>query len=137
MSGAATTSRRPTLWVGWIAFAGFMLVMTGLFNLMSGLTAVFTDEVYVGGPRVGTLVLDVTGWGWVHVILGLVLLATGVALMMGQWWARSAAIGFVALNLLTQMALLPAYPFWALLTITVDILVVWAITVHGDELART
>lgn len=137
MSSAATTSRRPTLWVGWIAFAGFMMVMTGLFNLISGLTAVFSDKVYIGGPRVGTLVLDVTGWGWVHVILGLVLVATGVALLMGQWWARAAAIGFVALNLITQMALLPAYPFWALLTIAVDILVVWAITVHGDELART
>ncbi|MCL8026425.1 DUF7144 family membrane protein [Nocardioides bruguierae] len=124
---------RPTLWVGPIAFAAVMIAVAGLFNVLTGLTAIATDDVYVTGSR-ALLVLDVTAWGWVHLVTGVLLLATGVMTLAGRLWARLAALALVVLNLLTQLVLLPATPYASMVTIALEVVVVWAILVHGEEL---
>jgi hypothetical protein len=120
--------------VGWVAFAAVMMIIVGAFNALTGLVAVFTDDVYVAGAR-NIVVLDVTTWGWVHIALGIGLVVAGAFLAQGALWARIVATILVMINMFSQMMLLPAYPFWALVIIVVDVLVLWAIVVHGDEKA--
>jgi len=121
-----------TGWVGWIAFAAAIMIMAGIFNAINGLAAIFEDQVFVAGAE-NVIVLDVTSWGWIHLILGAAVVATGVALMTGATWARVVGAVLVMLNMATQLVFLPAYPFWSTLIIALDILVLWAIIVHGSE----
>jgi hypothetical protein len=132
MGTAGRNTSRMTGWVGWIAFAAIMMLMTGTFNVISGMAAVFNDEVFVAGPETIVL-LDLTTWGWVHIFLGLAVAGTGLALMSGQMWARVVGVLLVMLNMVTQLLLLPAYPWWAVIILAVDTVVLWAIIVHGDE----
>ena len=133
----SSTDRRQhppiTWWVGWVAFAAVMLMVTGLFNVITGFAGILEDEIYVTGAR-GALVFDVTAWGWIQFVLGIVMMATGAALSSGATWARLVAVVVVVLNLVAQLVVMPAYPFWAMLIIAVDVLVIWAIIVHGEEL---
>jgi hypothetical protein len=109
-----------------------MTLMIGAINVIDGLGAVFTDEIFLEGER-GTLVLDLTQWGWIHVGLGALLIAVGIGLLLDAAWARIAAIILVMINMLSQVMILPAYPFWALLVIALDVLVLWALTAHADD----
>ena len=108
---------RATGWVGWIAFGAVMMMMLGVLNAISGIAAIFNDAVFISGSR-GAVIFDVTTWGWIHLILGLLVIGTGL----------------VMLNMVTQLIFLPAYPFWGLLIIALDVLVLWAIIVHGSEM---
>jgi hypothetical protein len=132
MNASQSRSPRATGWVGWIAFAAVMMMVAGFFNIIDGLAAVFSDDVFVRGSA-GIVVLDLTAWGWWHAFWGLVLLAAGLALFQGAFWARLTAIAVVVVNAITQAIFLPAYPVWSVLIITVDALVLWALMVHGDE----
>ena len=127
---------RTTAWVGWVVFAALMMMTTGFFTLVAGLAAVVgPDEAYIN-TQVGLLVLDVQAWGWVHVVLGAILLVVGGCLAAGQAWARVVGVLLVLLNLVTQFILLPAQPWWSVIAIAIDVLVVWALVVHGDEVER-
>jgi hypothetical protein len=135
-SGArATPARRgrtPSLWVGWLYFGGMMMVMLGVFNVIEGLVALFNDEYYVATPQ-GVLLFDITGWGWIHLIIGLIAIAVGIGVFTGATWARICGVILCGINALVQLVFLSAYPIWAVLVIALDILVIWALIVHGDE----
>jgi hypothetical protein len=137
ISGTAThrTARR-TGWVGWVYFAGAMLVLVGTFNLIEGLVALFNDQYYVP-TRQGLLVFDITGWGWIHLIVGGFAVIVGIGLFSGATWARVFGVILAGLNAIAQLAFLSAYPLWAAIVITLDILVIWALIVHGDEAKST
>jgi len=127
---------RTTAWVGWVVFAALMMMTTGFFTLVAGLAAVVgPDEAYIN-TQVGLLVLDVQAWGWIHVVLGAILLVVGGCLAAGQTWARVVGVLLILLNLITQFILLPAQPWWSLIAIAIDVLVIWALVVHGDEPKR-
>lgn len=134
MNTRQSTSRTTEItgWVGWVAFAGMMMLMVGVFNVISGMAAVFNDEIYVTAGNL-MILLDVTTWGWVHIVLGLALVGTGLALASGQMWARVVGVVLVMVNMASQLIALPAYPWWAMIVIAVDVVVLWAIIVHGDE----
>ena len=122
-------------WVGWIAFAGILMIIGGFLQGFYGLVAILNDEWVVWG-NTGAVYLDITQWGWVHIVLGLVLAAAGIALFFGKLWARVIAVIAVAVNMVTQMMNVPIYPFWSLLVIALDVLIIWALTVHGDAMAN-
>jgi hypothetical protein len=122
----------PTMWVGWIWFAGIMMIMLGIFNVIDGLVALYKDNFYTVGPR-GLLVLNLTGWGWVHLVVGVLAVLAGFALFSGAAWARVVAVILAAFNAVTQLAFLNAYPVWATIVIVLDVVVIWAIVVHGKE----
>lgn len=134
MNTRQSTNRTTEItgWVGWVAFAGMMMLMVGVFNVISGMAAVFNDEIYVTAGNL-MILLDVTTWGWVHIVLGLALVGTGLALASGQTWARVVGVVLVMVNMASQLIALPAYPWWAMIVIAVDVVVLWAIIVHGDE----
>jgi hypothetical protein len=127
---------RVTGWVGWIWFAGLLLVMLGAFNIIQGFAAVFTDDVFIP-TEAGAVVLDVTGWGWVHLIVGLLALLAGYGLFTGATWARVFAVVVVMINAIAQLASLNFHPVWSVIVITLDVLVIWAVIVHGAEARET
>lgn len=126
---------RATAWVGWIVFAALMMMTSGFFNAVAGLAAVIGDDDAYLDTRVGLLVFDVEAWGWVHLLLGVALIVVGACLAAGQTWARLVAVVLVSVNLVTQFVLLPAQPWWSVIVIAVDVFVLWALVVHGDETA--
>jgi hypothetical protein len=79
--------------------------------------------------------LDATGWGWIHLLVGVVVACAGVAVMAGQTWARIVGITLAVVSALTNFAFIPYYPFWSLTVIALDVFVVWALAVHGRDMA--
>jgi hypothetical protein len=119
--------------VGFIMFAAIMMIMVGVFQALQGIIAIFENEFYVA-TRNYTFQFDATTWGWIHLLLGLLVAFAGWGLLSGRTWARVLGITLAALSATANFLFIPYYPFWALLLITLDILVIWAITAHGGEL---
>jgi hypothetical protein len=128
-------SRRnePTGWAGLVIFAGVMLVMLGGFQAMEGIVAIIRDEYYLVTRNGLVIDLDYTTWGWIHLCLGLLAAAAGVGIFAGQMWARVLGIVIAVLSALANMAFLAAYPIWATIMIAVDVLVIYALAMHGRE----
>lgn len=126
------SSSRSTGWTGWIWFAGIAMIVIGAFNAIEGLVALFQQEYYVVGPE-NLLVFDLTQWGWVHLIIGALVVLTGIALFSGAGWAKLVTVVLTVLNMISQMAFLAVYPVWSTIVIALCVLVIWAIVVHGDE----
>ncbi|WP_209305148.1 hypothetical protein [Blastococcus sp. CT_GayMR20] len=124
----------PTGWTGWVVFASFMMILLGSFQAIQGLVALFDDGFYL--VRENGLVIDVdyNAWGTVHLLLGVLLLLSGAGVLTGNLVARTVGVILAGLSALANMAFIGAYPVWSLLIITVDILVIYALTVHGREL---
>jgi len=124
----------PSKWVGWILFAGVMMIVEGMFHAFQGFVALFEDDFYLVGRRGLTIHLDYTGWGWIHLALGVIVIAAGIGLLNGRLWGRIAGVILAVVSILVNVAFLAAYPIWSTIMIAVDILVIWALTVHGDEM---
>jgi hypothetical protein len=116
--------------VGGVSFAGAMLFLIGTFQAIAGLTAIFNDEFYVVSPNY-TFDLDVTGWGWIHFLLGVALIVIAWSLFSGRAWAGWAAIAIAVLSAIANFFFIPYYPFWAILVIGLDVWVVWSLTRPG------
>jgi hypothetical protein len=118
-------------WVGSaIGFAGTLLVLAGVFQALAGLTAIFNDSFYVV-TRNYTYDLDVTAWGWIHLLVGIGLVATAWGLFTRSTWAGVAAIVIAGLSAIVNFMFIPYYPFWSLLVIALDVWVIWALTRPG------
>jgi len=131
---SARAGGAPSGWVGWIIFAGVMMIMVGSFHVIQGLVAVFNDEYYLVTKSGLTVKLDYTGWGWIHIIAGLVVIGAGLALFAGQMWARVVGIILAAASALLNFAFIASYPFWSCIVIAMDIFIILALTVHGKEM---
>jgi hypothetical protein len=127
-----TDTRATARGESWVAFAAIMLIMVGAFNMIDGLAALLKDEVFVKTPN-GLLIFDLTAWGWINLLFGAAQFLVGVALTRGAFWARMVAVVLVTLNAFGQLAFLSAYPIWSLLIITLDVIVIWALIVHGPD----
>jgi hypothetical protein len=114
---------------GWIAFAGVVLIIVGSLDALWGLAAILNNEIVVVGGQ-GALIFDITAWGWIHLILGGILAATGYGLLSGNSAARVAAIFFVAVNAVAQIVWFPAAPLWAFLMIILDVTIIYQLTTH-------
>jgi uncharacterized membrane protein len=133
MSDTQAAEPKFTAWVGWIWFASLMMILLGLFSALYGLVALFNDTYYAVG-RQGLLVFDITQWGWIHLVVGLAALAAGFGLRRGAMWARVLAVVVASINAIVQFAFMSASPGWALTAIVFDLLVIWAVVVHGGEM---
>ena len=127
---------RPTTmtkWVGMVAFAGTAMFVLGIFHMIQGLVALFREEYYLARDADLVVHVDWSTWGWVHLIGGAVILAAGLGLFAGQTWARAVAVIFAMFSAVVNLGFLAAYPVWGLLMIALNILVIWAVTMHGAE----
>ena len=127
----STESPRVSGWaIGGITFAGTMLIMIGVFQAIAGLAAILDDQFFVV-TRSYTFDLDVTAWGWVHLILGILLVATGWGLYAARAWAAVVAIFLATLSAIANFFFIPFYPFWSILEIALAVWVIWALTRPG------
>lgn len=124
---------KPSAWAsGLILFAGVMMALAGSFQALAGLVAIFQDEFYVATPNY-LMQFDTTTWGWIQLLLGIVVLGAGFAVMSGQTWGRVVGIILAAVSALANFAFIPYYPFWSMTIIALDVFIIWALAVHGRE----
>lgn len=116
---------------GWAFFAALVLFLVGAFNVVIGLSAIFSDEVFQVTEE-GLIVLDYTAWGWILLLLGVVMILTCMGLLQGAEWARWTAIFFAMVNAIGQVAFITAFPLWTLLIITLDVIVIYHLTVRWE-----
>jgi hypothetical protein len=117
---------------GWIVFAGTMLFIVGMFDAIWGLGAVLNDQVVTAGGGHGVLVWDFTAWGWFHIVVGAIMIATSIGLFAMKGWARWAGIFFASLSAITQVGVLPAFPIWGLIVIALDVVVIYQLTARWE-----
>ena len=134
---SAGRAREASGWaVSFTLFAAIMMLMSGTFQALAGLVAIFENEFYVA-TRNYLFQFDATTWGWIHLLVGLVVAFAGWGLLTGRTWARVVGITLAVLSAIANFLFLPYYPFWALTVITLDVFVIWALTAHGRDLQTT
>jgi hypothetical protein len=139
MTGPSADATRPgthttaTGWVGWVYFAGIMLVLLGGFQIIEGLTALF-NRSYLLVTSDGLLVTaNLAAWGWLHLVIGIVALVAGYAIVVGKRWAQILGIVLAGVSAIVNLTWIAAYPLWSITIIAVDILIIHALAVHGRE----
>ena len=125
--------RMPSM-AGWIGFAGILLLVVGAIDFMQGLIALFEDEYYVV-TQSGFLVVDLTAWGWIMMIWGVLLVLGGLGLLSAQGWARWFTIVVVCLNFIAQLGFLgnSQYPLWSLTVMALNVIILFALTARWSE----
>jgi hypothetical protein len=131
VSDPRKTRQEPSGWaVSGIVFAASILALIGSFQVIAGLVAIFDDEFYVVA-RNYTFNLDTSAWGWIHLLLGLLLLFTAFGIFSGRTWASITAIVLAIISAIANFFFIPYYPFWSILVIALDVWVIWALTRPG------
>lgn len=134
-----TSSRGADMSTGWdpkavgaLIFAAVMLVVGGVFQMAQGAVAIVDDGYFAVGKDY-LFAFDQTAWGWIHVVVGLLLATAGLALLRGATWARGVAVVVAGLSMFTNFLWLPQSPWWSLVTIAMSVAVIWAVTTHGRD----
>jgi hypothetical protein len=120
---------------GWVVFAAVMLIVAGIFGAINGLVAIVNDEVYLVGEEV-TIGMDFTQWGWVHFIGGLIVVCAGIGVMSGQTWARLVGVFVATMHAVSMIWFIQVAPFWTITVIAIDVLVIYGLIVHGEEVEQ-
>ena len=132
-TGPAADRRTSSAWVGWVVFAAVLAITMGVFEAIEGLVAIFKDEYYLVGSNGLVVSVDYTVWGWVHLVIGVVAVAAGVGLLQGRNWGRIVVIVLAGLSALVNLGFLSAYPIWSTIVIALDVIVIFALTVHWKD----
>ncbi|GGL02824.1 DUF7144 family membrane protein [Nocardia jinanensis] len=107
--------------------AAVLLLAAGVLSILAGISAVAADEMFVEGPDY-ILQFSTTTWGWVHIVLGVLLAVAAIALMTGAFWARVTAVLLAGLSIVANFLWIPYYPWWSMVVIAVDVVVIWAVS---------
>ncbi|GEK21730.1 DUF7144 family membrane protein [Cellulomonas xylanilytica] len=129
------TEQRSSLAVGMTVFAATMLIVIGVLHALQGFVAVFNDTFYVVGAE-WVFEFDVTTWGWIHVLVGLLVAVAGFFVLTGAVWARTVGVIVACLSIVLNFVWLPYYPVWGVIIIALDVFVVWALTLHGRDIVE-
>jgi hypothetical protein len=129
--GAGPEPPRVSGWaVGGVAFAGAIMILAGCFQILAGIAAI-ADDQFFAVTRHYAFDLDTTAWGWIHLIIGVVVLAAGIGLLGRRAWAGVTAIFLAMVSALSNFFFIPYYPWWALLVIALDVWIIWSLTRPG------
>lgn len=112
--------------MGGVAFAGVMLATLGVFQALQGIAAIADDEVYVSGISY-VYQFDLTTWGWIHLVIGVIAIAAGLGMLAQQTWANLVGLLIAFLSAISSFAFMPYYPFWSIVILAFDIFVIWAV----------
>ncbi|GHI64018.1 DUF7144 family membrane protein [Streptomyces asoensis] len=116
-------------WVsGWTGFAGVMMIFGGLMAIFQGIAAIAEDDVFVVTGNYAYN-FNLTSWGWIHLVLGVLVVLAGAALFRGALWARIIGITVAGLSMIANFMWLPYQPVWAIVLIAVDAFVIWALCI--------
>ncbi len=119
-------------WVGWVYFAGILLLIQAFFQALIGFVSFTRSDLFVVAEN-NALFFDFTAWGWVHLILAIVLLTAGFSVINGGLWGRTIGVIFGIISFFINIAFLPAYPVWLTIAAVLDLIIIYALIVHGRE----
>jgi hypothetical protein len=133
MSTETSWQQRESPWAsGLTVFAAALLVIGGVWHVLAGIAALVHDEVYISTP--GYLYsFDLTGWGWIQLVLGLLAAAAGFGIIKGQTWARVVGIGFALLSMAIEFLIIPLSPIWSTLMIALDIAIIFTLATYRRD----
>ena len=127
------SERNPSMWAaGWATFAGLMMIMLGIFHAIAGFAEIVDPDSYVVTQKY-IFKFDASTWGWIHLIVGILVFFAGFGIFRGAVWARTVGVILAIVSGAAAFAWLPYVPFWSLLLIFVAISVIWALTAHGRD----
>jgi hypothetical protein len=129
MGRARQASRGEGYWM--VVFAAVLLGMLGLFNVIDGIAAIARSSVFIAGAHY--VVGDLRTWGWVALILGVLQALASIGVLAGNQVARWTGVALIGLNSIGQMFFIPAYPFWSLMIIAVDVVALWGLCAYGSR----
>lgn len=116
-------------WVTGLAlFAGILMVVLGIYHALGGIAAIIGDRLYVTTPDY-TYTLDITGWGWIHLVLGVLIAVVGGGVVTGRAWGRAVGVLVAALSMVANFMFIPYYPIWSVVMIALCVAVIWALAV--------
>jgi hypothetical protein len=124
-------SREEGRGYGMVLFASILLLVVGCFNLIQGIAAAANSHVFVANAHY--VFGNLRAWGWITLILGCLQLLAAAGVLAGNQLARWFAVAVIALNTIDQMFFIPAYPFWALTIIALDIVALWGLVAYGSR----
>ena len=128
----AANNNQPSGWTGWIVFAGFMMILMGVLQGIAGLTALLNDK-WLLVTQNSLIAFNFTTWGWIHILIGVLVFAAGFAVMNGAVWARVVGVIIAMLSIVANLAYANTYPIWAIAVVVINVLVIYALTVRGNE----
>jgi hypothetical protein len=119
-------------WVGWVYFAGALLLVAGGTQIIAGLVGIF-HKTFFAVTSSGLVAFNYTAWGWMSLILGIIMVLAGVGIWGGATWARLVGVVLSVLAMLDNFAFITAYPLWSIIGIVLNGFVIYALTMHGAE----
>jgi hypothetical protein len=134
----AVTNNTVTGWVGWVYFAGILMILRGASEAFLGITALINKQyIFItnSNNQLVASVEHVQTWGWVSLVVGLIVMAAGFSLLHGGTLARILGVAFASAAFLVNMAFLGVFPAWSIIAMIVDVLIIYALVVHGREAA--
>jgi hypothetical protein len=117
-----------------VVFGGIMMIVVGTFQVMAGLVGIFNDSYWLVPNQDLVITVDYTIWGWAHLLIGIAAIAVGAGIFGGRTWAIVSGVVLASLSALVNLAFLAAYPVWSVMVIVLDVLVIYALVNHGEEL---
>jgi len=120
--------------MGWITFAAVVMIMIGFFQIVDGIAAIANDDILVT-TRNYAFAFDTTAWGWIHLVMGSIVVLARFGLFTGNLAARIVAIAMATLAAIANFLWLPYYPIWSVIVIALAVTVIWALTAHGRDIA--
>jgi hypothetical protein len=130
-AGSRSSAHAERRGYGLVTFASVLLLVVGFWNLIYGITAIAQSHVFVANAHY--VFGDLRGWGWVLLIFAILQLAAGIGVLVGNQLARWFAVASVGLNAIAQMFAIPAYPFWSLTIIAMDVVALWGLCAYGSR----
>ena len=125
--------QRESPWAsGLTVAAATFLMIAGVWHALAGIAAIVHDDVYLATPQY-IYSFDLTAWGWVHLLLGVLQIVAGFAVLKGQMWARVVGITMAGLSMIANFLFLPHYPLWSLVIIALDVAVIWALATYRRD----
>ena len=118
---------------GWVMFAGVMLLVLGVLNVIEGIAAIGNSHFFVANTHY--IAANLNTWGWVVSILGVVEILVGIGVFVRNQLSRWVGVIVLALNAIAQLLMMPAYPFWSLCIFALDILAIYGLIAHGDKIS--
>lgn len=132
-SNVSGTHQQRTEWgarsawaAGWTGAAAVLMTFGGIMAIFQGIAAIAQDDVFVTTHNF-TYAFSLTGWGWIHLILGALVLAAGLALFTGAAWARATGVALAGLSMIANFVWLPYAPVWSIVLIVIDGFIIWAL----------
>ena len=118
------------------ATAGILMIMVGVMHVLQGIAAIIHDTFFVVGAQY-VYKFDVTTWGWIHLIAGIVVGLAGVAVFGGAVWARTIGVALACVSIIVNFLWIPYAPVWSITLIAFDVFVIWALTAHGRDITQS